>query len=72
MSDELAPTLIDMNQMTDMHSQTYRAIDMLVGELLDFMQAKDYNSALSALAAMGDVIRMTHLITNTSEKEHGA
>ena len=58
--------------MTDMHSQTYRAIDMLVGELLDFMQRKDYNSALSALAAMGDVIRMTHLVTNNTEMEHRA
>ena len=45
---------------------------MLVGELLDFMQRKDYNSALSALAAMGDVIRMTHLVTNNTEMEHGA
>ena len=62
----------DMNQMRDMHSQTYRAIDMMVGELLDYMRRKDYNGALSALAAMGDVIRMTHLITNNTEMEHGA
>ena len=62
----------DMNKMTDIHSQTYRAIDMLASELLDFMQQWDYNSALSTLAAMGDVIRMTHLTTNNTEMGHGA
>ena len=61
-----------MDQTPGIHSQTYRAIDMLTCDLLDFMQQWDYNSALSVLAAMGDVIRMTHLVTNNTEMEHGA
>ena len=69
-SDELALSL------RDMYTSTYKALELMMASMFESARVKDYDGVLRTLAAMHDVVSMTHLVGSNgptfTEQEHGA
>ena len=62
--------------LQDMYTSTYKALDMMSASMLESARQNDYNGVLRTLAAMHDVVSVTHMVGSAgpafTEQEHGA
>ena len=70
MTEELAISL------RDMYTSTYKALELMTASMFESARVKDYDGVLRTLAAMHDVVSMTHLVGSNgptfTEQEHEA